>query len=90
MRGKSLVLHEIQIDSDFEGTLNAYAVDQSGDFADRQLVADTQFDGVSNRYSTILQGDSVALSLHGKFNLSNLVFVCASTGGRSPVRRGVF
>lgn len=87
VRGKNLILQEMQIDSDFSGTINAYSIDSSGDIAQKTEVVDTQSIKLTNRYLTRFYGDSIAVSLHGAYNLTNLLLTFSGAGTRNAPRR---
>lgn len=86
-RGRSLLLQEMQIDSDFEGDIYAYSMDSSADIAHKVKVADLQHPNLTNRYLARFYGDSIGLSLHGGFNLSNLLLTFSGGGSRNAPRR---
>lgn len=89
VRGKNLILQELQVDSDFFGTINAYSIDSCGDIAQSLQVADIQSPQLTNRYLTRFYGDSIAVSLHGDFNLTDLLLIFSGAGTRNAPRREV-
>lgn len=87
LRGKSLILQELQVDSDFSGVVKAYNIDTSGDIVDTKVVVDEQYSSLENRYLTRFYGDSIAVSLEGDFNLTNLLLTFSGGGSRNAPRR---
>ena len=85
-RGRDLVLQEARADTHLEGNLLAHVVDMGGD-----IVASKEMTPAGNSlagyYYSRVYANSLAMSVRGRFNLTNLQLTFSTGGTRSSPRR---